>query len=115
MPGMQELMVIVVVALLVFGPDRLPEIARTVGKTIARLRGETQRNVAELRRLADLDELEAELREARAALRDVSRQAGLAGTEPSGPRLTMARESAADSSPQVRGDDAPPPFDMEAT
>ncbi|NIR25464.1 MAG: twin-arginine translocase TatA/TatE family subunit, partial [Gammaproteobacteria bacterium] len=30
--GIQELVVIFVVALLVFGPKRLPELARTMGK-----------------------------------------------------------------------------------
>jgi sec-independent protein translocase protein TatA len=33
--GMQELIVIFVIALIVFGPRRLPEIGRTLGKSIA--------------------------------------------------------------------------------
>lgn len=36
--GMQELVVIFVVALLVFGPKRLPELGRTLGKGIDELR-----------------------------------------------------------------------------
>lgn len=32
--GLPEMMVIMVVALLIFGPKKLPEIGRTVGKTI---------------------------------------------------------------------------------
>jgi len=36
--GFQELVVIFVVALLVFGPKRLPELARTMGKGIGQLR-----------------------------------------------------------------------------
>jgi Tat protein translocase TatB subunit len=36
--GMQELVVIFVVALLVFGPKRLPELARTLGKSVAQLK-----------------------------------------------------------------------------
>lgn len=35
--GFQEILVIGVVALLVFGPHRLPELARTLGKTVGRL------------------------------------------------------------------------------
>lgn len=36
--GPLEVLVVGVIALIVFGPQRLPEIARTVGKTLAQLR-----------------------------------------------------------------------------
>ena len=36
--GMWELMIIFVVALLIFGPKRLPELARTLGKGMAEFR-----------------------------------------------------------------------------
>lgn len=36
--GFGEILVILVVALIVFGPDRLPEIARTLGRTMAEFR-----------------------------------------------------------------------------
>lgn len=36
--GIQELIVIFVVALLIFGPDRLPELARNLGKGVAHLK-----------------------------------------------------------------------------
>lgn len=36
--GMQELIVIFVVALIVFGPRRLPELARSMGKAMGQLR-----------------------------------------------------------------------------
>jgi Tat protein translocase TatB subunit len=36
--GMQELIVIFIVALLVFGPKKLPELGRTLGKAIAELK-----------------------------------------------------------------------------
>jgi len=36
--GMQELIVIFVVALIVFGPKRLPELARAIGKGVAEIR-----------------------------------------------------------------------------
>ena len=38
---MPELLVILVVALVVLGPKRLPEVARVLGKTIAELRRQT--------------------------------------------------------------------------
>lgn len=39
--GMPELIVILVVALVVLGPKRLPELARTLGKAMAELRRQT--------------------------------------------------------------------------
>jgi TatA/E family protein of Tat protein translocase len=36
--GFTEILVILVVALLVFGPDRLPELARNLGKGLAEFR-----------------------------------------------------------------------------
>ncbi len=36
--GPLEILVVSVIALIVFGPHRLPEIARTVGKTLAELK-----------------------------------------------------------------------------
>lgn len=40
--GMQELLVILVIALLVVGPKRLPEIARTLGRGFAEFRRTTE-------------------------------------------------------------------------
>ena len=37
--GMQELVVIFVVALLVFGPKKLPELGKAIGKTMGQLKG----------------------------------------------------------------------------
>ena len=56
--GPMELVVIVVVALLVFGPQRLPEFARTLGKGLAEFR----RASNELRQTLALDELQNDLR-----------------------------------------------------
>jgi len=36
--GMQELIVIFIVALIVFGPKRLPELGKTLGKAMAELK-----------------------------------------------------------------------------
>ena len=62
MPGVQELLVIAVVALLVFGPDRLPELARNGARLLARFRSETQRGLDEFKRAADMEDLDRELR-----------------------------------------------------
>jgi len=36
--GMQELILILVIALIVFGPKRLPELARSMGRAVAEFR-----------------------------------------------------------------------------
>ena len=40
--GMQELVVILVLVLILFGPRRLPEIGRAIGKTVRQLKRATQ-------------------------------------------------------------------------
>ena len=47
--GMQELVVILVVALIVLGPRRLPEVARALGKALAEFRRATSDVTEELR------------------------------------------------------------------
>jgi Tat protein translocase TatB subunit len=46
--GMPELVVILVVALIVLGPKRLPEVARTLGKAMAEFRKATSGITQEL-------------------------------------------------------------------
>jgi TatA/E family protein of Tat protein translocase len=47
--GVPEMMVILLVALLVFGPNRLPEIARNMGKFIRNFQQETNRALSDLK------------------------------------------------------------------
>jgi sec-independent protein translocase protein TatB len=107
-PGIQELIVIAVVALLVFGPDRLPEVARNAAKMLQRFRAETQKSVDELKRAAEVQELDRELRGLSRELREtrdsVSRGFTQALQVPGGDTRTPAR-----------ADGDPPPFDPEAT
>lgn len=56
--GPLELVVVLVVALLVFGPKRVPELARTVGRGLAEFR----RASRDLRQTLALDELEQDIR-----------------------------------------------------
>jgi Tat protein translocase TatB subunit len=65
--GLPELLVILVVALLVLGPKRLPEVARTLGKGLAEFRRAT----------ADLTD---ELRDAQSMIDEEARQVRRATT-----------------------------------
>jgi len=46
--GIQELIIIFIVALLVFGPKRLPEVGRTLGQWIGELRSSIQSAKAQM-------------------------------------------------------------------
>ena len=67
--GMQELVVILVVALIVLGPRRLPEVARALGKALAEFRRATSDVTEELRNAKVLLEEEVTKAERAAAQR----------------------------------------------
>lgn len=104
--GFQELLVIAAVALIVIGPDRLPEMARQAARALARFREETRTSLDELKRAADLEDLDREFRGFRQELRDARNSVTGA--------LTGAAESAAGTA-RPRAEDRPPPTDPEAT
>lgn len=54
--GWGELMVILLIALLVFGPNRLPEMMRSFGKALRGFQEESSRAMEQLRSAADLNE-----------------------------------------------------------
>jgi sec-independent protein translocase protein TatA len=56
--GPEELLLILVIALIVFGPKRLPEIGRTIGKSLREFRRASEGIRDEVRRHLDLDEQE---------------------------------------------------------
>lgn len=102
--GFPELLVIAVVALLVFGPDRLPELAQQAGRFISRFREETSKSMAELKKAAEIEDLDRELRSMRDELRGVGRELTSA---------TSPHQEGAASTPRPRR--TPPPTDPEAT
>ncbi len=73
--GMPELMVIMVVALVVLGPKRLPEIARALGKGLAEFRRATADVSEELRKAQRAIEEEARAAEAAARRTAAAKQA----------------------------------------
>ena len=106
--GLPELMVITVIAVVVFGPERLPEFARQAGRFVRQLRNLTQSAQTQLReelgpeyadlRLTDLDPRQAIRKHILEAMEDDDLDAD-------------------DPLPafEVLGQDERPPFDVEAT
>lgn len=95
--GPLELVVILVVALLVFGPKRVPELARTLGRGLAEFR----RASNDLRKTLALDELQQDLR------RDLTGNQTIHRPENSpaqaGDDVGSAEKSAADSTGSTTG------------
>ena len=105
--GLPELMVIAIVAVVVFGPERLPEYARQAGRFVRQLRNLAQSAQTQLReelgpeyadlRLSDLDPRQAIRKHILEAMDD----------DPDGPGPLPSYE--------VLGQDERPPYDVEAT
>jgi sec-independent protein translocase protein TatB len=62
--GMGEIMVILVVALLVLGPDKIPEAAKSIGKVIRDLRKQTRGVQEQLSQDTELSSTVAEIKSA---------------------------------------------------
>lgn len=78
--GMPELIIILVIALIIFGPRKLPELGRSLGRSI----GEFKRASNELRNTLEEEIRFEEQRDQRAAMRDEQDSAiAAAGTPPS--------------------------------
>lgn len=61
--GMQELIIILIVALIVLGPKRLPEIARALGRGVAEFRRATHEVKESVDLEGELRKIEKEVRE----------------------------------------------------
>jgi sec-independent protein translocase protein TatB len=126
--GLGEILVIVLVMLLLFGPERLPEMARQAGRFLGRLRLTTQDALDQLKDEADLKDLnlpDLRIGSLRSQARDYVRE--LMDVEGQMAELEREREqlkAALDAEQNGDGpkspesgttDLAPPPVDPEAT
>lgn len=115
--GIEELFVIAIVAVIMFGPERMPEMARQAARALHMLRGYARRAQDELRNelgpeyanlnLADLNPREAIRRQIREALAELDAEDArrLLGEDP-----TSAPGAPAPLLPAEL-----PPYDVEAT
>ena len=110
--GVTELLLVLIVALLVLGPDKLPRYARKLGQALAEIRKASDDVTREIREnvVEPLEEAQRPLREAvepveeldrtvRENIRDVKNSFEQIGKD--SPRKTSAPESAANVSPDA--------------
>jgi sec-independent protein translocase protein TatB len=141
--GLGEIVAIVLVTLLLFGPERLPEMARQAGRWLGRLRLTTQDAIDQLKDETDLKDLNLpdlrigslrsqardyvrELMDVEGQMAELEREreqlkAALDAEQNGGPKGT-GEGVAEDATPDAAGDSSsstadlgPPPVDPEAT
>jgi TatA/E family protein of Tat protein translocase len=93
--GMPELMIIFIVALIIFGPRKLPELGRSLGKSLS----EFKRASNELRSTLEDEIRLEEQREARAAARAKEEAAAKASAGPTPVDASAAAAPSADPTP----------------
>ena len=133
--GLGEIVAIVLVTLLLFGPERLPEMARQAGRWLGRLRLTTQDALVQLKDETDLKDLnlpDLRIGSLRSQARDYVRElmdveGQMAELEREREQLKAALDAEQNGGPKATGDGAaedaepstadlsPPPVDPEAT
>ncbi|MBU6281204.1 Sec-independent protein translocase protein TatB [bacterium] len=104
--GMPEMVVILVVALIVLGPRRLPEVARALGKGLAEFRKVTGDVNKELDAARSM--IEAEARQHEADQRRRTREKLLAEARAAAPAPGSEEAAASPGAPDAGSGDAPP-------
>lgn len=110
-----ELLTLAFLALLIFGPERLPEMARTVGRTVSKLRREANLTLDEIKRASAYDELResANVSELRELANDLKSEAADIQAQAEG--LSKAVEDGSGTGAAPAEERGPAPFDPDAT
>ena len=101
--GWSEIMLVMVIALLVFGPNRLPDIARQIGRAIREVRKVSGQFQEEVRTTFALDDLEKTVKGEFPYMR------GPASDTSSGPSLAPTVPPLPEPEPQRPAEEPPPP------
>lgn len=88
--GIPELLIILVIALIVFGPRKLPELGRSLGRSI----GEFRRASNELKQTLD-DEIRVEEQKEQRAKVEAEQASAVAAAEASAPTLPTTSDEGA--------------------
>ena len=107
--GGAEILLILVLALLIFGPRKLPQIGRAIGRAM----GEFRRATHDLRANLEQEVATEDLRETREALQEVGDDVSRAIQEAS-PR-TLARGTIADDPPRPAAESVPDTADSDSS
>ena len=101
--GMPELIIILVVALIIFGPRKLPELGRSLGRSL----GEFKKASNELQRTLEEEIKVEETREQKAKIR-AEQDSAIAAAQPPSPAASSAPEApAADTADTVSRTSSP--------
>lgn len=106
--GGPEVLLILVIALLVFGPRKLPEIGRTVGKTLAELRKATYDFRSSLEREVEIEKLRDVHSDVKSAAKDAAgavSRAARPGIPPAGAEPAVPSAGPEGEAPASPGDD----------
>ena len=94
-PGLWEIVALAVLALLIFGPDKLPGMLRSLGKTIGGVRREASAAVRELKETGELEEIQQVAKDLRGESQELRRAADLRGSGRRPPRSAKGLAAAA--------------------
>ncbi len=78
-PGFWEIIFLAILALMIFGPERLPKLAKGAGQAIAQFKREASGTISELKAAAEFDEFTGVANELRETTADLERSTRLSG------------------------------------
>lgn len=106
-PSFWELLFLGILALLIFGPERLPKMAQSAGEMIAKFKREAAGTLDELKAAAELEEFSDVARDLRNTTDDLRRRVDLTGSVAAAGEKPRTAVMASATPP------GPPPFDPD--